>query len=55
MDVHMPKVSGFDATLRMREMEMDKGLPRCALERCPLLSLGLGEGALTPASPAVGF
>jgi len=31
MDVHMPKVSGFDATLRMREIEIDKGLPRAAI------------------------
>ena len=30
MDVHMPKVSGFDATLRMREMEIDRGMARCA-------------------------
>eukprot|EP00667_Euglena_gracilis_P000142 EG_transcript_142 len=63
MDVHMPKVSGFDATLRMREMEMDKGLPRAAIvgqtadvherinEVC--MDVGMDEVVQKPLTPSV--
>eukprot|EP00668_Euglena_longa_P001146 GGOE01001367.1.p1 GENE.GGOE01001367.1~~GGOE01001367.1.p1 ORF type:complete len:1825 (+),score=558.82 GGOE01001367.1:29-5476(+) len=63
MDVHMPKVSGFDATLRIREMEMDKGLPRAAIvgqtgdvherinEVC--MDVGMDEVVQKPLTPSV--